>query len=250
MINAQRKNIWKDKKCAVCLTYDDALKSQLENVVPLLNSLGLKATFYVPGFFPGFKDNISDWKVIAQKGNELGNHTFFHPCRGKLTGRDWIKPDYDLNNYSIERMIDEIKMENVLLQAVDEKTGRTFAYPCGDVKAGGISYINKIKDDFLGARCVQGKMQKIDEIDLFDIGSFMINGESGDSLISMVKKAMDNKYLLVFLFHGVGGGHDINVSIEAHSKLVHFLKQNEKEIWVAPLVDIADYVKKQQNNEK
>ncbi len=242
MVNAQDKNIWNGKECAVCLTYDDALKTQLDNVVPLLDSLALKATFYVPGFFPGFKDNMSDWKVVAQKGNELGNHTLFHPCVGNTKGRDWVKPDYDLSNYSVQRMVDEIEMANVLLQAVDGRTERTFAYPCGDIEAGTISYISKIKKNFAGARGAQGKMQKIDEIDLFDIGSYMINGESGDALISLVKKAMNNNELLVFLFHGVGGGHDINVSVKAHSILLYFLKQNEKDIWIAPLVDIAEYV--------
>ena len=112
------------------------------------------------------------------------------------------------------------------------------------------SYVSKIEKDFVGARGVQGKMQKIKEINLFDIGSYMINGESGDSLISMVKKAKDNNDLLVFLFHGVGGGHDLNVSIEAHSKLLHFLKKNENDIWIAPLVDIAEYVKKNKQQAK
>ena len=246
MINAQENIKWYNKECAVCLTYDDALITQLENVVPLLDSLGLKATFYVPGFFPGFKENLSEWKAVAEKGNELGNHTLFHPCAGNSMGRDWVKPDYDLSNYSVQRMADEIEMENVLLQAIDGRTKRTFAYPCGDIQAGNKSYVSKIENDFVGARGVQGKMLKINEIDLFDIGSYMINGESGDSLISLVKKAMNNNDLLVFLFHGVGGGHDINVSVEAHSKLLYFLKQNEKDIWIAPLVDIAGYVRQYQ----
>jgi peptidoglycan/xylan/chitin deacetylase (PgdA/CDA1 family) len=80
MIRAQDKKYWENKKCAVCLTYDDALKTQLDNVVPILDSLGLKATFYVSGFFPGFKENMSEWKPVAEKGNGLGNHTLFHPC--------------------------------------------------------------------------------------------------------------------------------------------------------------------------
>ena len=224
MIRAQDKTYWENKKCAVCLTYDDALKTQLDNVVPILDSLGLKATFFVPGFFPRFKENLLEWRAVAEKGNELGNHTLFHPCTGKTIGRDWVKPDYDLDSYSLQRMVDEIEMENVLLQAIDGRINRTFAYPCGDIEAGSKSYVSKIKKYFVGARGVQGKMQKINEIDLFDIGSFMINGESGDSLISLVKKAMNNNDLLVFLFHGVGGGHDINVSVEAHSKLLYFLK--------------------------
>jgi peptidoglycan/xylan/chitin deacetylase (PgdA/CDA1 family) len=251
MITAQDKAPWHGKKCAVCLTYDDALKAQLDNVVPLLDSLDLKGTFYLPGYFPGFKDYMSEWKLVAEKGNELGNHTLFHPCESKPTGRDFVTPDYDLNNYSVRRIVDEIKMDNILLKALDGKTKRTFAYPCGDTLAGDSSYVNEIKSEFVGARGVEGKMQKINEIDLFDIGSYMINGEPGDSLISLVKQAMAGNDLLVFLFHGVGGGHSINVSIKAHSKLLHFLKQNENNIWIAPLAKVAEYIKEyQQKNKK
>jgi peptidoglycan/xylan/chitin deacetylase (PgdA/CDA1 family) len=194
---------------------------------------------------------MNEWKIVAEKGNELGNHTLFHPCNGKPTGREFVKPDYDLNNYSVQRIVDEIKMDNILLSAIDGKTKRTFAYPCGDTMAGNSSYVNEIKSEFVGARGVEGKMQKINEIDLFDIGSYMINEESGDSLISLVKQAMTGNDLLVFLFHGVGGGHTINVSIDAHSKLLHFLKKNENNIWIAPMVDVAAYIKEyQQKNKK
>jgi sialate O-acetylesterase len=47
----------------------------------------------------------------------------------------------------------------------------------------------------------------------------------------------------VFLFHGVGGEHSLNVSLEAHSRLLHFLKQNQENIWTAPMVDVAEYIK-------
>jgi hypothetical protein len=40
----------------------------------------------------------------------------------------------------------------------------------------------------------------------------------------------------------VGGEHNINVSLEAHNQLVNFLKQNEKDIWIAPLAEIAKYI--------
>lgn len=250
MIAAQDKAPWHGKKCAVCLTYDDALKAQLDNVIPLLDSLRLKATFYLPGYFPGFKDNVAEWKSVAEKGNELGNHTLFHPCEGKPIGRDFVKPDYDLNNYSVQRIVDEIKMDNILLSAIDSKTKRTFAYPCGDTLAGNSSYVSEIKSEFVGARGVEGKMQKINDIDLFDIGSYMINELPGDSLISLVKQAMAGNDLLVFLFHGVGGGHSINVSLDAHSKLLHFLKQNENNIWIASMVDVAEYIKEYQQKNK
>jgi peptidoglycan-N-acetylglucosamine deacetylase len=244
---AQDKAPWQNKKCVVVLTYDDALNVHLDNVVPILDSLGFKGTFYLSGFFPGFRERVNDWKSVAKEGHELGNHTLYHPCEGKAPGREWVKPDYDLNTYTIQRIVDEIKMANTLLEALDGKTKRTFAYPCGDMKAGDSSYVDKIKEYFAGARGVEGKMQKISEVDLYDIGCYAINGQSGEELITLVKKAINNNALLVFLFHGVGGEHSLNVSLDAHSKLMRFLKQNEKDIWVAPLIDVAEYIKKDHN---
>jgi len=237
-------SLWQNKTCAVSLTYDDVLNVHLDKVIPLLDSLGFRATFYLTGYFPGLRERLNDWKAAAEKGNELGNHTLFHPCEGKAPGREWVNPEYDLTIYSVERMADEIKMMNILLNILDGKTKRTFAYPCGDKSAGNSSYVDAIKDQFTGARSIQAKMQSKNEIDLFDIGSYIVNGQSGDELIELVKEAISKKALLVFLFHGVGGEHNINVSLEAHSKLLHFLNENEKEIWVAPLNEIAEYILK------
>jgi hypothetical protein len=46
------------------------------------------------------------------------------------------------------------------------------------------------------------------------------------------------------VFHGVGGDHNINISLEAHRELLQFLKQNESQVWVAPFIDIAEYIKR------
>ena len=240
---AQDNAVWHDKKCAVVLTYDDALNVHLDNAIPLLDSLGFKATFYLSGFFPSFRERVKDWTSVAREGHELGNHTLFHPCEGRAPGREWVKPDYDLNKYTVQRIVDEIQMANTLLEALDGKTKRTFAYPCGDMKAGDSSYVDKIKESFIAARGVEGKMQKINEIDLFNVGAYLVNGQSGDGLIGLVEKAVATNTLLVFLFHGVGGEHNLNVTLEDHRKLLYFLKQNEKDIWVAPLIEIAEYVK-------
>jgi peptidoglycan/xylan/chitin deacetylase (PgdA/CDA1 family) len=234
---------WHGKKCAVALTYDDALNVHLDDVIPLLDSLGFKGTFYVTGNFPGFKYRLKDWASAASRGHDLGNHTLFHPCNGKLPGREWVKHDYDLADYSVSRMVDEIQTANTLLEAVDGKTRRTFAYPCGDMKAGDSSYVDEVKNDFTGARGVQAKFETMDSVDLYDVGSFMINGQSAEELKRMVREAMANNALLVFLFHGVGGEHSINVASSDHRALLRFLKENETDIWVAPLVDIAEYIK-------
>ncbi|PKP10605.1 MAG: chitooligosaccharide deacetylase [Bacteroidetes bacterium HGW-Bacteroidetes-4] len=238
---------WNGHQCAVVLTYDDGLNVHLDKVIPLLDSVDFKATFYVPGNASALDNRLVEWAIASKTGHELGNHTLNHPCAGKSMGRPWVNPDYDLDDYSANKIIDEIKLANTLLKAIDGKSQRTFAYTCGDTQIGGDSFIPEIKNSFVAARSVGPSFEPLSTIDLYQIGAFMVNGESGSELISMVQQALDNKVLLVFLFHGVGGEHTINVSLEAHRQLIQFLKDKQSEIWVAPLVEIAHYVN---NNQK
>src|SRR4051812_44818522 len=100
---------WNGHKAAVVLTYDDALNVHLDNVVPALDSAGLKGTFYLTVSSEAFTKRMDEWKLTAIKGHELGNHTMYHPCMGGK-GREWVKAEYDLNTYTLRRIEDEIKM--------------------------------------------------------------------------------------------------------------------------------------------
>ena len=164
-----------------------------------------------------------------------------------MQGRSWVSAENDLTRYSFERVVREIRVTNTLLQAIDGKTERSFAYPCGDLNVGGVTFYDSLRNEFAGARGVQAGIQSLDSINLDNINSFYINGHSSAYMIELVKKAMESHSLLVFMFHGVGGEHNINVSTEAHSQLVHYLKQHENEIWVAPMVDVAKFVKAKQH---
>lgn len=245
---AQLNDTWQGKKCAVVLTYDDGLNIDLTNVIPALDSVGLKGTFYISDYFNGLNAQIFKWRVAAKEGHELGNHTVWHPCEGGRPGREFVQPESDLNNYTVNRMVKEIRTMNNILRAIDGNTERTFAYPCGDMRIHDTAYIDPLKNEFIAARGVSAGMLPINKIDLYNIGCYGINGESAEQLIALVKKAMATHTLLVFLFHGVGGEHSLNVSLEAHSELLHFLKQNEKDIWVAPMIDVAKYIKRRQLN--
>jgi len=245
-INAQTDTTWNHKKCAVVLTYDDGLNVHLSNAIPALDSVGLKGTFYISNYFNGLQPQIRKWRKAAAEGHELANHTIWHPCEGGRAGREFVTADYDLRNYTVRRMTDEIRTMNNLLHAIDGKTKRTFAYPCGDAKIHDTAYIEGLKNDFVAARGVKPEMLTIDKIDLYNVSCYGINGQSGQELVDLVKQAMSNHTLLVFLFHGVGGEHSMNVSLQVHSQLLHFLKQNEKDIWIAPMLEIAEYIKNYQ----
>jgi sialate O-acetylesterase len=235
---------WQGKKAAVVLTYDDAIAEQLDNAVPLLDSLNLKATFYITPYFEGFKQRISEWQRVANSGHELGNHTLYHPCDGSLEGREWVNKNYDLSSYTVKRMGDEINVCNVLLQILDGKKERTFAYTCGDMKAGDSLFTDQIKNQLRAARAVRSEMHTIDQIDVFNIDSYMISGENAAELIALVNQAKEKKALLVFLFHGVNGGHSLNVSSQAHRELLVYLKDHQNEIWTTTMIDAVNYIEK------
>jgi peptidoglycan/xylan/chitin deacetylase (PgdA/CDA1 family) len=238
---------WNGKKCAIILTYDDAIDQHLDNAIPVLDSLKLKATFYVTAFSQSMQTRLNDWKELVAKGYELGNHTLYHPCIGGK-GREWVKAEYDLNNYTVKRMVDETRMTNLFLRALDGKTKRTFAFTCGDMKIGDSSFINPMKNDFVAARAVRNEMHKINEIDLYNVDCFMVNNHSFGQMKEWVDKAIQTNSLLVILFHGVGGGNALDVSLSVHRDILKYIKQHQKDIWVAPMLDIAEYVKKWQAN--
>jgi peptidoglycan-N-acetylglucosamine deacetylase len=243
--SAQDIQPWNGKKCAVVLTYDDAIDQHLDNAIPVLDSLGLKATFYLTAFSASMQTRLNDWKKLAVNGHELGNHTLYHPCIGGK-GREWVRPEYDMNNYTVQRMVDETRMTNLFLQALDGKTKRTFAFTCGDMKIGDSSFINAMKNDFVAARAVRIQMDKLNEVDLYNVDCYLVNGENAKQMIEWVKKAVETNSLLVILYHGVGGGNALNVSIPAHREFLHYLKKYEKDIWVAPMLEAAEYIKAKQ----
>lgn len=241
---------WNKKKCAVVLTYDDALNVHLDHAIPALDSLQLKGTFFLTASSTAFTNRLAEWKKVAEHKHELANHTLFHPCNGSLPGRGFVTPEYDLATYSMRKITDEISMTNHVLKALDGKQERTFAYPCGDIMVGDSSYIAPLKGLVVAARGVHSELVQKGEADLYNIGSFVINGQSGDELIALVKKAMQTNSMIVFLFHGVGGEHSLNISLEAHSKLLHFLKAHEKEIWNPTFIEAAKFLKTSSNTAK
>jgi peptidoglycan/xylan/chitin deacetylase (PgdA/CDA1 family) len=240
---AQTANTWNNKQCAVVLTYDDAVDVDLDNAIPALDSLKLRGTFYLIGSAPAVNKRLPEWRKAAQRGHELGNHALFHPCDGTLPGRGFVTPDNDLSKYTVSRAVGEIRANNTLLNAIDGKTARTFAYPCGDRQIGGVNFYDQLKNDFVAARGVTGGLQTAAQVQLDNIDCYMIDGQDAKYMIDLVKQAQQSHTLLVFLFHGVGGGHSLNVDLAAHRQLLRYLKAHEKDIYIAPMVEVAEKIK-------
>lgn len=234
---------WNGKRAAVSLTYDDSLNVHLDNVIPALDKYDFKATFYLTVGYPPFGDRLNEWRAVAANGHELGNHSLYHPCDASKPDREWVNPERDLSKWSVARMVDNLKVANIALEAVDGKKERTYAYPCGDMAAGGESFVDAMKPLFVGARGVNSSVMQPDEVKLFDIDSYVVIDTSTKQLIALVDEAIAQGGLLVFLFHGVGGEHPLNVDNANHTALIEYLDQKREQLWVAPMVEIASYLK-------
>lgn len=237
---------WNNKKCAVVLTYDDALNVHLDNVVPSLDEYGFKGTFYVIASSPIIANRLNEWRTIAHNGHELGNHTLNHPCDGSLPGREWVNPEADLSRYSIERAVHEIKMTNTFLKALDGKDERTFAYPCVDLTIGGKTFYDLVENDFAGARGATPEYPVAKNVNLSNITGFVEVNSTAEQMIAEIEAAEKAESFVVFVFHGVGGEHPMNVDLKEHQKLLDYLKKREKDIWVATMLDVAKYIKNEQ----
>ncbi|UTF58583.1 polysaccharide deacetylase family protein [Gilvimarinus sp. DA14] len=230
---------WQGKDAAVALTYDDSLHVHLDTVIPALDKRDLKGTFYITVDTEGFSQRLPEWRAAAANGHELGNHTLFHPCNGEGPGREWVAAERDLSTWTVERLLGNLRAANTVLQALDGKSSRTYAYPCGDAEAGGESYVAAIKPMFAGARGVVPGFPSPSKTERYNIAAHVVNGQSLDELKTLVDNAIAQQGLLVFLFHGVGGEHSLNLDASTHGQLLDYLQQKQSQLWIAPMVDIA-----------
>lgn len=236
--NAQFK--WPDgKKAAVVFTYNDGLDCHLDVAVPQLEEFGFKGTFYCTGNSPSLYNRTEDWRSIAKNGHELGNHTLFHPCDG--TKFDWVKPEYDLNKYTLEQLLVELKTANTLLKAIDGKNERSFGFTCSNSRVSGEDFTDEIIKMFGVARCDGPIPSTMKDYEIFKAPSWGVNEPKASELISYVEEAKKNGTIAVVMFHSVGGGY-LNVGAEEHRKLLQYVKENEDDFYCDTFFNVMHYI--------
>jgi hypothetical protein len=169
----------------------------------------------------------------------LGNHTIYHPCDATKPGRTWVSSINNLHKYTKEELVREVKMTNAYLEALDGKKERTFAYTCGDMATHQGEFTSDIKDQFVALRGVKGELNKIDSIDITNVNCYVVTNENADQLVEWAEKAKNENAMLVVLFHGVGGGHNINIDLEKHNSFLKYLANNVKDFWVTTMLDAS-----------
>ena len=131
-----------------------------------------------------------EWRALAARGFELGNHTLFHQCSHSLPGREWVTPEHDLDQTTAAQMIEQVRVGNAMLHAIDGKTERTFTVPCGDRLAAGTDYVQALRNDFLAIKSGDGGVvADMQGLDVYAVGVTAPSDVSGAQLIALVKQA-------------------------------------------------------------
>jgi len=226
---------WPDgQKMAISLSYDDALNSQLDNAIPSLNRHGIVASFYLTLASPTVSLRLKDWRAAAKQGHELGNHTIFHPCSAAFPDRDWVPNYYNIDDYAIQEIVDEVTVANSFLHAIDGQSERTLTAPCGDLIVSGENYIPAVRSMFIAVKGLESNDKTFADW-------WAAADVSGAELISRIEaEAASGTRLFNIIFHGVGGDYQ-SVSSEAHDLLLSYLSDNPETYWVDSYINIMRY---------
>jgi len=231
-------------KAAVSLSYDDALNSQLDNAIPTLDKYGFKGSFYLTLNSLVVNARLNEWRIIASNGHELGNHTINHACSGSLPGRDWVPKDNDLDTKKFVEIIQEVETANSFLKAIDGEDIRTFTVPCTDQFVEKKNYVLALHNKFVGIKSHVGDIpNNISKLDIKNTPVWAPSNQTGQELISFVKKAAKKGTIANFTFHGIGGDH-LSTSIKAHQELLEYLANNKDIYWVDTFRNISLYLNK------
>ena len=216
----------------ICLTYDDALPVNREMVAPALAERGMCGTFYIPVGRDDLHEHRDGWCRVAEMGHELSNHSCWHPCRTRAEW-DW-KPPYRLEEYSPERVRDELLLANRVLHLIDGRSERSYGATCGDLTCGSNDepFIENIRDLFTVVRASHSREPQQGPMP-FLAPSFWCDFLRADEIISIVEtmRGRENSWMILGM-HGVGAGtHNSYMEANEHRRLIDWI--SEQKSWLA-----------------
>lgn len=230
------------KRGAISLSFDDARLSQPETGIPILDSYGVKGTFYVSLHNVNARPALDAWKAAVANGHEIGNHSLYHPCSANYG----FCPDHLLEDYTLERMEAELLQAN---DAIEETLGvlpRTFAYPCGQTFVGrGVdtrSYVPVVAKHFVAGRSAFDEVcNKPSVCDLARTFSIDADGATFDRMRGYLDAAASGSWL-VLMGHEVGDSGGQMMHVDTLDALCRYSLDPDNGLWIDTVDHIATYI--------
>ncbi len=245
-ITAQNNGfVWPEgKNMGLSFSWDDGRASQVLIGTKLLDKYGIKATFYV--IPAAVEKQLEGWKKAVEGGHDIANHTLTHPCSGNFV---WSRGNA-LDNYSLQQMEAELLTANSKIKALLGIEMTEFAYPCGQSYLGRgektESYVPIIAKNFNSGRTwLDEASNDPSYCDLAQITGIEMDGKNFPEILKLIESARKSKSWLVLAGHDIGKIGPQTTRIEMLEKLFNYLTINVKDIWVAPVKEVAMFIKKQ-----
>lgn len=219
------------RKGAASFTFEDGAPSHVSDAGPMFDKYGYKASFYL---VVNWNPDWSGFGNMAKNGHEIGSHSNSHP-----------------QNMSGEEASSKINIEG----RIQQKYGCiTVAYPEGNVPNE-----SAVLQNYIGGRTYNGSwsgesdtMGKDGPTDWAKIPAMTTGPNGSINTTEGFKEQMQNVIRsngwVVFATWGFQGKNNGNATysptdINAIDGALRWAQQNDNDIWVAPLRDVAMYIK-------
>ena len=234
---------WPDgKQMALSLSFDDARFSQVDKGIPLLNTYNITGTFYVSP--DAMLERVADWKDAVDAGHDIGNHTLFHPCSGNFP---WARHKA-LEEYTLEKMAQELDSASVLINQVLGIWPTAFAFTCGQTFVGrGVntrSYVPLVADRFLtGRNWMNEGPNDPGYCDLARLNGTELDGKSFSEALTLINEARDQGAWLVFAGHEMNDGGRQTTLLSTIDSICQYASDPANGIWIDNVSNIGEYVR-------
>jgi peptidoglycan/xylan/chitin deacetylase (PgdA/CDA1 family) len=229
------------KTVALSLSFDDARLSQVDAGTPLFDQYGVKATFFI--LTASVNKRLDAWKQVIKSGHEIGNHSEKHPCSGNFA---WARPNA-LEEYTLEKMKNELVRTNKAIQDQLGITPQLFAYPCGETFVGrGLntkSYIPVIAELFSAGRgwLSEGPNDPT-YCDMAQLTGMEMDGKDFEQILPIIENAKKTGSWVVLAGHEVGEAGNQTTRVAMLKKLCEYAQNPANGVWIAPIGTVAKYV--------
>ena len=228
---------------AISLSFDDARFSQIDVGLPLLNKLGVKATFYVvPN---AVEERLSGWQQAVKSGHEIANHTANHVCSGNF---EWLRQKgLGLEQLDLAWLAEDMAIGN---RYIEDKLGVTatgFAYPCGHTFVGQgtqtQSYVPLVAQKFTVGRTWNDETgNNPNYVDMAQVAAVRMDGMSFEQLKEQIEFMRVNNSWIVLAGHEVGKGDWYTVDAKVLEQLIGYLNDPKNGFWLDTVANVADYI--------
>lgn len=217
----------------VALTFDDNRVDNWYKYLPLFDSAGVKATFYISNYNRLKPEQRRKLSIIQQHGHEIAFHSTNH---------------YNMNDYvyKAKHTVDDLMRceieAGLKMMNQDGFYPVTFAYPYG---AHNGLFDKLLMKYFKSVRALNGTQdyskslvptEKNDV--LFGLGIDQSSHRSDGDIDAILGSARDNNNCVIFVAHDINSNNKYSVSIERLKSIILFVKNNNLKFY--KVAEISD----------